>query len=119
HAGEADRGQRVPDALGLGRLRDRAVRDARRAASRPSPVGHPGSLRGVSSGRLAVGARRARGLSRAPAARRGYPVRTTYGGDQVSTWSVLRSSSEPRSPVGLVNPPANKASAKNDLALAA
>ncbi len=45
---------------------------------------------------------------RARAARRGYPVGTTYGGDQVSTWSVLRSSSEPRSPVGLVNPPAQK-----------
>ena len=31
---------------------------------------------------------------------------STYGGDQVSTWSVLRSSSEPRSPVGLVKQPA-------------
>jgi len=30
----------------------------------------------------------------------------TYGGDQVSTWSILRSSSEPRSPVGLVKQPA-------------
>ncbi len=36
-----------------------------------------------------------------------------------STWSVLRQSCKPRSPVGLVNPPANKASAKNNLALAA
>jgi hypothetical protein len=43
----------------------------------------------------------------------------TYGGDLVSTWSVLRQSCKPRSPVGLVNPPANKASAKNNLALAA
>jgi len=32
----------------------------------------------------------------------------TYGGDQVSTWSVLRQSCEPRSPVGLVNQPAPK-----------
>ena len=48
-----------------------------------------------------------------------YPWWTTYGGDQVSTWSVLRSSSEPRSPVGLVKQPAHKASAKHDLALAA
>jgi len=29
----------------------------------------------------------------------------TYGGDLVSTWSVLRQSCKPRSPVGLVNPP--------------
>src|ERR671934_1859152 len=44
----------------------------------------------------------------------------TYGGDQVSTWSVLRQSCKPRSPVGLVNPPANQVSAKNEhLALAA
>jgi hypothetical protein len=43
----------------------------------------------------------------------------TYGGDLVSTWSFLRQSCKPRSPVGLVNPPANKASAKNNLALAA
>jgi hypothetical protein len=43
----------------------------------------------------------------------------TYGGDLVSTWSVLRQSCKPRSPVGLVNPPAHKASAKNELALAA
>ena len=46
-------------------------------------------------------------------------INPTYGGDQVSTWSILRQSCKPRSPVGLVNPPANKASAKNDLALAA
>ena len=30
---------------------------------------------------------------------------TTYGGDQVSTWSVLRLSCKPRSPVGLVKQP--------------
>ena len=35
------------------------------------------------------------------------PVEMTYGGDLVSTWSVLRLSCEPRSPVGLVNPPGN------------
>ena len=29
----------------------------------------------------------------------------TYGGDQVSTWSVLRQSCKPRSPVGLVKQP--------------
>src|SRR5262249_25455358 len=34
-------------------------------------------------------------------------MRPTYGGDLVSTWSVLRQSCKPRSPVGLVNPPAN------------
>ena len=44
---------------------------------------------------------RTRGLGRATSCRlrrgaggglhNGYPVRTTYGGDQVSTWSVLRS----------------------------
>src|SRR4029079_12752352 len=102
HAGQADRGQRVPDTLGLGRLRDRAVRDARGPSPRPAPVGHPGPRRRAASGRLAVESRPARRLSRARAARRGYPVGTTYGGDQVSTWSVLRSSSEPRSPVGLV-----------------
>ena len=33
---------------------------------------------------------------------------TTYGGDLVSTWSVLRQSCKPRSPVGLVNPPGNE-----------
>ncbi len=43
----------------------------------------------------------------------------TYGGDLVSTWSVLRQSCKPRSPVGLVNPPGNETNAKNDLALAA
>src|SRR5918995_965313 len=30
---------------------------------------------------------------------------STYGGDQVSTWSVLRQSCKPRSPVGLVKQP--------------
>ena len=43
----------------------------------------------------------------------------TYGGDQVSTWSILRSSCKPRSPVGLVNQPGNNVSANNELALAA
>ena len=43
----------------------------------------------------------------------------TYGGDLVSTWSVLRQSCKPRSPVGLVNPPGNQVSADNELALAA
>jgi len=37
----------------------------------------------------------------------------------VSTWSVLRMSCKPRSPVGLVNQPANTASANDELALAA
>src|SRR5438477_1548809 len=46
-------------------------------------------------------------------------LQNTYGGDQVSTWSVLRQSCKPRSPVGLVKQPGHKASAKNDLALAA
>src|SRR5439155_24533714 len=46
-------------------------------------------------------------------------IRRTYGGDLVSTWSVLRQSCKPRSPVGLVNQPGNQVSAKNDLALAA
>ena len=59
---------------------------------------------------------------RASAAIGSYPeaLNHTYGGDQVSTWSVLRQSCESRSPVGLVNQPAQKASAnKNELALAA
>jgi hypothetical protein len=43
----------------------------------------------------------------------------TYGGAMASTWSVLRMSCKPRSPVGLVNPPGNNASAENNLALAA
>ena len=37
----------------------------------------------------------------------------------VSTWSVLRQSCKPRSPVGLVKQPETKASAENNLALAA
>src|SRR4029079_5022930 len=32
----------------------------------------------------------------------------TYGGDQVSTWSIRRLSCKPRSPAGLVNPPGNR-----------
>ena len=32
----------------------------------------------------------------------------TYGGDQVSTWSVLRLSCRSRSPVGLVKQPGNQ-----------
>ena len=45
------------------------------------------------------------GFSRSPGFR-GYTEReVTYGGAMVSTWSVLRLSCEPRSPVGLVNPP--------------
>ena len=43
----------------------------------------------------------------------------TYGGDQVSTWSVLRQSCKRRSPVGLLNQPGHKASANDNLALAA
>src|SRR5207244_4010225 len=43
----------------------------------------------------------------------------TYGGVQVSTWSVLRQSCKPRSPVGLVNQPGKHVSADRDLALAA
>ena len=43
----------------------------------------------------------------------------TYGGAMVSTWSVLRMSCEPRSPVGLVKQPEPNASADNELALAA
>ena len=43
----------------------------------------------------------------------------TYGGDQVSTWSVLRLSCKPRSPVGLVKQPENNVSADRELALAA
>jgi hypothetical protein len=50
--------------------------------------------------------RRRRPRSRGGRVRSRYHRGTTYGGDQVSTWSVLRLSSEPRSPVGLVNPPA-------------
>jgi hypothetical protein len=46
-------------------------------------------------------------------------VQETYGGDLVSTWSVLRLSCKRRSPVGLLKQPEPKASAKNDLALAA
>src|SRR5439155_18082352 len=42
----------------------------------------------------------------------------TYGGDQVSTWSILRLSCKPRSPVGLVKQPGTNASAKNQNALA-
>src|SRR2546425_6200478 len=42
----------------------------------------------------------------------------TYGGDQVSTWSILRLSCKPRSPVGLVKQPGTNASAKNTNALA-
>ena len=40
--------------------------------------------------------------------RRGYDSTEQPGGDLVSTWSVLRESCKPRSPVGLVNPPGNK-----------
>ena len=46
----------------------------------------------------------------------------TYGGDQVSTWSVLRQSCKPRSPVGLVKQPGNQHASADDnhaLALAA
>ncbi len=43
----------------------------------------------------------------------------TYGGDQVSTWSVLRLSCRSRSPVGLVKQPGTNVSADTDLALAA
>jgi hypothetical protein len=43
----------------------------------------------------------------------------TYGGDQVSTWSVLRQSCKRRSPVGLLKQPGHKASANDNLALAA
>ena len=89
--------------------------DARRADPRALPVGDP-RQRQATSGR-AAGRRRARAARRARAER--LSLGATYGGDQVSTWSVLRSSSEPRSPVGLVKQPAQKASAKNDLALAA
>src|SRR5262245_27447520 len=45
-------------------------------------------------------------------------LRATYGGDQVSTWSILRLSCKPRSPVGLVKQPGSNVSAKNDHALA-
>src|SRR4029078_5199878 len=45
--------------------------------------------------------------------------RNTYGGDQVSTWSVLRLSCRSRSPVGLVKQPGTNVSADNELALAA
>jgi hypothetical protein len=45
-------------------------------------------------------------------------IGATYGGDQVSTWSVLRLSCKPRSPVGLVKQPGQNASAKNENALA-
>ena len=45
-------------------------------------------------------------------------LRATYGGDQVSTWSILRLSCKPRSPVGLVKQPGKNASAKNENALA-
>ena len=45
-------------------------------------------------------------------------IRATYGGDQVSTWSILRLSCKPRSPVGLVKQPGQNASAKNNDALA-
>ena len=48
---------------------------------------------------------------------RSYNTRT-YGGDQVSTWSILRLSCKPRSPVGLVKQPGQNASAKNQNALA-
>jgi hypothetical protein len=47
----------------------------------------------------------------------GYNTRT-YGGDQVSTWSILRQSRKPRSPVGLVKQPGNNVSADNENALA-
>ena len=43
----------------------------------------------------------------------------TYGGDQVSTWSVLRQSCKRRSPVGLLKQPGHNASANDNLALAA
>jgi hypothetical protein len=52
----------------------------------------------------------------------GYDVmdQMTYGGDLVSTWSVLRLSRESRSPVGLVNQPGNNTNAKpHQLAISA
>ena len=53
---------------------------------------------------------------------RGGPAATigsvTYGGDLVSTWSVLRQSCKRRSPVGLLKQPGHNASAKNTNALA-
>ena len=94
-----------PGALPLGHPRHATdpSRTRRRRARRPEPP--------------PLATRETREPPRVRVAR--YPSWTTYGGDQVSTWSVLRSSSEPRSPVGLVKQPAHKASAKNDLALAA
>ena len=85
-----------------------------RGRDRPDQDAPPAQPAGPSRRRSA----RERRASRRSSVSR-YPSRTTYGGDQVSTWSVLRSSSEPRSPVGLVKQPAHKASAKHDLALAA
>ena len=77
-----------------------------RGRDRPPPAVVP------AAGRRAVAREATAPSAGMPAAARGhadgrsYPWRTTYGGDQVSTWSVLRSSSEPRSPVGLVKQPA-------------
>jgi hypothetical protein len=60
------------------------------------------------SGRLRVAGRGCASTTASPGGC-GYDtgVEMTYGGDLVSTWSVLRLSCEPRSPVGLVNPPGN------------
>src|SRR5689334_11819539 len=45
----------------------------------------------------------------APEPGRGYDVQEeTYGGAMVSTWSILRQSCKPRSPVGLVKQPETK-----------
>ena len=79
-----------------------------------------GPLLTVSPGETIPGFGLVVGLSLSPRARYTEGVHMTYGGDLVSTWSVLRLSCEPRSPVGLVNPPGNNTNAnRSDLAIAA
>src|SRR5215468_10898311 len=57
-------------------------------------------------------------LGRDPIHRTEATICRTYGGDLVSTWSILRQSRKPRSPVGLVKQPGTNVSADNDHALA-
>src|SRR5581483_6776990 len=127
----ADRLVEPPDAAAPGRLsvevgdEKRAVRglEVFRRRHRARPRAAVVTLRqlgllGVRHRPRRLGAERL-GLNLDPHAAKLHWVKRTYGGDQVSTWSVLRLSCRSRSPVGLVKQPGTNVSADNELALAA
>ena len=109
--------RRPADDARRGRDRSRALH--LRGADRPHGRPHLGRAQRGQGLHVRVRAADRRGdgarAATAPAATIGS---VTYGGDLVSTWSVLRQSCKRRSPVGLLKQPGHNASAKNTNALA-